>query len=146
MHMAKVNLSLPETFSFSTSLRVRITDINYGGHAGNDAILGMIHEARLAYLDSLGYSELDCGGVGLIMRDVVLQFKAELFRGDQLHISVTAADPGLTGFTLYYKVEKETPEGRVPAVWASTGMVCFDYPSRKVVSLPEAVREKLSHG
>jgi acyl-CoA thioesterase FadM len=144
--MTKVTLSLPDHFSFRTSLRVRITDINYGGHAGNDAILGMIHEARLAYLDSLGYSELDCGGVGLIMRDVVLQFKAELFRGDQLQISVTAADLGRSGFTLYYKVEKETHDGWISAVWASTGMVCFDYNSRKVVSLPDAVREKLSPG
>ena len=144
--MTKVNLSLPDTFLFSTPLRVRITDVNYGGHAGNDAILGMIHEARLAYLDSLGYSELNCGGVGLIMRDAVLQFKAELFRGDQVHIGVAAADLGRSGFTLYYRVEKEIPEGRAQAVWASTGMVCFDYTARKVVPLPDAVREKLIRG
>ena len=33
--MGRVKLELPETFSFSTELTVRVTDLNYGGHLGN---------------------------------------------------------------------------------------------------------------
>ena len=65
--MARIRIEMPEQFPFSTQLPVRITDINYGGHGGNDAILGMIHERRMQYLRSLGYSEMEFEGVGMIM-------------------------------------------------------------------------------
>ena len=48
--MARVKLDLNGVeFVFRTELDVRITDINYGRHVGNDAMLGLLHEARLRY-------------------------------------------------------------------------------------------------
>ena len=67
--MARIKLVLPEHFSFSTSLPVRITDLNYGGHVGNDAILSLVHEARMQYLKSFGFSELQFDTASLIMSD-----------------------------------------------------------------------------
>ena len=49
--MARIKLDLPERFPFSTELRVRITDVNYGGHMGNDSLLGLLHEARVRFLE-----------------------------------------------------------------------------------------------
>lgn len=66
--MARLTLELPEHFAFYTEITVSIRDINYGGHLGNDAVLGLAHEARLRYLKSLGFSELDIGGLGLTMK------------------------------------------------------------------------------
>ena len=57
--MARIKLDLPGRFPFSTELRVRITDVNYGGHMGNDALLGLLHEARVQFLAHYGLSELD---------------------------------------------------------------------------------------
>ncbi len=141
--MARIKLSLPESFSFSTTLPVRITDLNYGGHVGNDTILTLLHEARMQYLHSLGYSELDFAGASLIMGDVAIEFKAELFYGDALKAYVAAADFSRVGFDLYYEllVEKEGKEVTVAA--AKTGMVCFDYGSRKVVSVPQEAIDKM---
>ena len=48
--MARIKLTLPENFNFSTNIEVRITDINYGGHLGNDSVLEIIHEARIRML------------------------------------------------------------------------------------------------
>jgi acyl-CoA thioesterase FadM len=136
--MARIKLSLPENFSFSTQLPVRITDINYGNHLGNDAVLGLLHEARMQFLNAAGYSELDLAGVGLIMADVAIEFKAEAFYGDVVTAFVAAGDFSKIGFDLYYKLVKSETE-TVVAV-AKTGMVCFDYKKRKVAAVPDEVR------
>ena len=45
--MGRVKIKFPaENPLFITTIHVRIGDINYGGHVGNDAILSIIHEAR----------------------------------------------------------------------------------------------------
>ncbi|MBZ4190499.1 acyl-CoA thioesterase [Niabella beijingensis] len=141
--MPRIKIQLPETFHFSCIIPVRVTDINYGGHAGNDALLGMIHEARVQFLRRLGYTEFSMEGVGLIMADAAIEFKNEAFMGDALLVSVTAGDFQRAGFDLYYRVEKETDGKKLPVVFAKTGMVCFDYTLRKIAPLPEAALRKL---
>ncbi len=136
--MARIKLSLPENFTFSTQIPVRITDINYGNHLGNDAVLGLLHEARMQFLKAFNYSELNLGGVGLIMADVAIEFKAEAFYGDVLTAYVTAGEFTKVGFDIYYKLVKS--EGGTAVALAKTGMVCFDYEKRKVAAVPEEVR------
>ncbi|MFN4285011.1 MAG: acyl-CoA thioesterase [Lacibacter sp.] len=142
--MARIRLTLPETFPFSTQLQVRITDINYGNHAGNDAILGMLHEVRMRFLNSHGYTELNCGGTGLIMSDVAIEFKKELFYGDVITARVAATEWSAFGFELYYVLEKEEDGRPAVAVKAKTGMLCYDYNAKKLVPVPTEVRHCLS--
>ena len=123
--MARVKIQLPEVFSFFTQIPVRISDINYGGHVGNDAILSLIHEARLHFLKSFGFTELEFAGVGLIMADAAIEFKGEAFYGDVLKAYVAVEEISRIGFELYYKLVKGEEE-TVVAV-AKTGMICFDY-------------------
>jgi acyl-CoA thioesterase FadM len=139
--MARIKVELPEHFSFSTTIPVRITDLNYGKHVGNDTILSMIHEARVQFLQQFGYGELDFAGVGLIMSDVAIEFKNELFYGDTVKVSVAAADFSKIAFDLYYKLEKISGDTLIAV--AKTGMVCFDYSKRKVAAIPGEVVEKL---
>src|SRR5688572_20541413 len=123
--MARIKLALPSSYSFSTLIPIRITDLNYGNHLGNDAVLSLIHEARMQYLVSKGYTELELGGVGLIMSDAAIEFKAEAFYGDVLKAYVAATDFSKVGFDLYYKLVKGEEETIVAI--AKTGMICFDY-------------------
>ncbi len=142
--MARIKINLPETFSFNTSLTVRITDLNYGAHVGNDTVLSFIHEARAHYLQSLGYSELNLEGVGLIMADAALVFKNEIYYGDELLISVRATEFSRVGFDLIYKMEKkQADQTMVLVAIVKTTMVCFDYNLKKMVLLPEAAQTKL---
>jgi len=142
--MARVKIDLPETFAFSTSFPVRITDLNYGAHVGNDTILSFIHEARVRFLKSFGYTELDLGGAGLIMSDVMIVFKKEIFYGDEIRLSVAATDFTRAGFDLVYKLEKDTSPATSLLAIAKTGMVCYDYSLKKVTALPDAVKERLA--
>lgn len=141
--MPRIKLELPSTFSFSTIIHVRITDLNYGGHVGNDTVLSFIHEARMRFLNNAGFSELDFAGVGLIMSDVQIEFKNELFYGDEIIASVAAGEFSKVGFDVIYKLEKKFNDTSVLVAIAKTGMVCYDYQKKKVVSVPEQVKTKL---
>ena len=139
--MARVKVALPAVFLFTATLPVRITDLNYGAHLGNDALLGLLHEARVQLLAHLGTAELDpATQLGFIMADVAIEYKAEAFYGDVLHIKMGINDLHKYGFDLAYQVENQT--GREVAR-AKTGMLCFDYTARKLRPLPAELAGRL---
>lgn len=138
--MARIKIDLPAQFSFQTELPIRITDLNYGGHLGNDTLLSLLHEARVRFLKGHGYSELDFGGAGLIMGDVGIVYKGEGFYGDELTVQVQAVELSRYGFDLVYRLANQ--EGKEIA-HAKTGMLCFDYRARKLQHLPPQARERL---
>ncbi len=143
--MSRIKIDLPEKFSFRTLIPVRIQDVNYGGHVGNDAVLSMLHEARMQYLKRLGCSEMEAEGVSMIMADVAIVYKGEGFHGDIFETELAAGDFTTRGFDLFYKVSATREDGvRRSIAEAKTGMLCFDYRSGKVVSLPNTLKEKLS--
>ena len=139
--MARVKMNLEGVaFVFRTEMDVRVTDINYGRHLGNDTLLGLLHEARLRFLANFGFSEEDIGGVGLLMGDAVVQFKAVAFHGDKLAVELGLADVERRTFDLMYRVVRQG-DGAVVAL-AKTGMVAFDYAANKLAKLPAAFLEK----
>jgi acyl-CoA thioester hydrolase len=142
--MQRIKIELPEQFSFSTQIPVRITDINYGNHVGNDTVLTIIHEARMQFLMHHGYTELNLGGVGIIMSDVGIQYKAELLYGDVVIASVAAGAISKIAFDLYYKLEKQTGGKTILVATAKTGMVCYDYAKGKTVPVPAGVVRELT--
>lgn len=141
--MNRIKVDLPEQFSFSTRIKIRITDLNYGGHVGNDTFLSLIHEARQQFLSHHGYAELDFDGYGVIMADAAIEFKAELNYGDEVEVHVTATNFTRLGFDLYYQLEIVGSSANVLAGKAKTGMLCYDYDAKKVISLSEKARQKL---
>jgi len=138
--MARIRIEVPEQFPFSTKIPIRITDLNYGGHVGNDTILSLIHEARVQFLKNYGFAELKLESVGLIMSDAAIEFKAELFYGDVVTAFVTVSNFSRVGFDLFYKLMRE----EIVVAVAKTAMICYNYDTRKVASVPVGVKEKLS--
>ena len=141
--MARIKINLPESFFFTATIPIRITDLNYGGHVGNDTVLSLLHEARVQFLNHFNYTELKFEGVALIMSDVAIEFKMELFYGDVIKAYITTGDFGRVGFDMFYKLVNEKDE-RIVAT-AKTGMVCYDYEKKKVVAMPEESVRKLKN-
>ena len=141
--MTRTRLDLPKEFNFHVSIPIRITDINYGGHVGNDTVLTLLHEARMKFLSYYNFSEMDFGGVGLIMRDVTIEFKKELFYGESVLVYVTVTNFGRVGFDVYYKMVKNQDEMQVAI--ARTGMVCYDYNAKKIASIPTTILKTFNH-
>ena len=137
--MPRIKIELPEKFSFSITIPIRITDINYGGHVGNDTVLSLIHEARVQFLKQYGYEELKFGGVGLIMSDAAIEFKNEVFYGDVINASVAIENFSKVAFDIFYKLEKEIEGKQQLVATAKTGMVCYNYELKKIVAVPEEV-------
>ena len=142
--MARLKIELPDRFSFTTQIPVRITDLNYGGHVGNDNILSLIHEARVQFLRHHGYEEMNVEGVGLIMSDVGIEFKNELFYGETIIASVAAGEFSKLGFEIFYKLEKESGGKKVVVVLAKTAMVSYNYQQKKITRFPESAIQKLA--
>ena len=140
--MPRIKLDLPHNFHFTTEIPVRITDINYGGHLGNDAVLSIIHEARVRFLMEKGYTEFNVEGVGIIMTDSAVVYKSEAFYGESLRIQVAVKDFSKYGCDLYYLL-RERESGR-EVVHAKTGIAFFNYEERKLAAVPEKFQQQFS--
>jgi len=142
--MARIRIGCPEHFSFHCQIPIRITDINYGGHVGNDSLLSLVHEARMQFLRHYGYTEMAIGGLGLIMADAGIEFKAELFYGETVNVSVGIGEISRIGIDIYYKLEKQSGEKTIIVALAKTGMICYNYNEKKIAAVPEEVKQKLT--
>ncbi|MEE9432593.1 MAG: thioesterase family protein [Melioribacteraceae bacterium] len=139
--MARIKLKLPETFIFSTHIDVRITDINYGGHLGNDSVLGFIHEARVRLLAENNFSEGNIDGVGIIMMDSVINYSSESFYGDKLRIDVAVEEITNAGCDIYYRIVNVSNDKII--VKAKTNIAFYNYESKKVSRTPKVFLDAL---
>ena len=142
--MPRIHIDIPDTFLFSTELPVRIADINYGGHVGNDSILTIMQEARVIFYRTLGFKdEMNFEGtVGQIIADAAVQYKSESFIGDVLVVELAVADFNKYGFDMLYRISNKSTGKEVAR--GKTGIVCFDYAKKKVASVPESLIQKLN--
>jgi acyl-CoA thioester hydrolase len=144
--MPRIKIDLPTEKLTDIVIPVRISDVNYGNHVGNDAFVSIIHEARLQWLQQNGQSELNFGGTGLIMSDLAIEFKNESFYGDVITVSVYAGEISRVSFELYYKLVTNRNGTTMLLANAKTGMICFDYSVRRPVALSEAAKKILAGG
>ena len=140
--MARIQIVLPETFVFSTELPLYISHINYGGHLDNALLLTLISEARVRFFKSLGYSELDVEGVGIVVSDAALQYKAEAFHGETMRVDMAAADFGKYGCDLLWRMSDQATGREIAR--GKTGIVFLDYTTKKIALVPQGFREKLA--
>jgi len=141
--MARIEIQLPEKFSFQTEIVVRVSDLNYGNHVGNDSILTLMQEARTLFYRSMGFeSEVKLeGSIGQIVSDAAIVYMAESFLGDTLRFEIAVSDLNKYGFDLFYRITNKASNKEV--AHGKTGIVCFDYSKRKIASIPERLVEKL---
>ncbi|ELR68696.1 hypothetical protein C900_05879 [Fulvivirga imtechensis AK7] len=135
--MARIKIDLPAHVQFQTTVTVRISDLNYGNHVGNDSILTIIHEGRMQFLRHLGFKdELNLeNDIGIIIADAAVVYKAESFYADRLNIEISTDDFSKYGFDMYYKITRE--ESGKEVARGKTGIVCMDYKERKIANIPE---------
>ena len=141
--MSRIKLTIPSNIIGTVQIPVRITDINYGNHLGNDALVSILHEARVLWLKQHHYTELNAGGTALIMGDLAVEYLNESLYGDTLIISIAAGEITRVSFELYYLVETSREEKKIPVARAKTGLICYDYQLKKLVAITEALKKIL---
>jgi acyl-CoA thioester hydrolase len=141
--MARVKLELPTSFLTTITIPVRITDLNYGKHVGNDSFVSIIHEARVQWLHQHHLSELGINGTGLIMSDLAIEFKSESYYGDVIEIKIGVAEISKVSFELYYNMSTKRDDKDILLANAKTGMVCYNYETKKVAAIPNELKSIL---
>jgi len=142
--MARLHINIPETGPKTVlHIPVRITDINYGQHLGNDSLVGIIHEARVQFLQQHGFTELQAGGTSLIMKDIAVTFEHESFYGDELTVDIYCGEISKVSFQLIYEMTVIRDGRDILIAKAKTTMVCFNYDTRRISAMPDSLRDIL---
>lgn len=139
--MARLHLDFPEdVYCYTTTLTVRITDINAANHLSNDAMISMISEARARFLYDAGITEPAAGETGVIVTDLATTYRAESHARDQLQFEIGLTDLNRYGGDIVFRITRPA-DGTLVAM-AKSGFVFFDYGASKVTPMPEAFRAR----
>lgn len=140
--MPGIKLNEQEKYRFRHEQAITIANINPGGHVGNSQMADLVHDGRIMFLKSMGMSEMNIGDgkTGLIMSDLVINFKMELFYGDLVVIESDISDIERKGFRFIHRISKE---GKTAAL-AETGHVTFNYADRNVCEIPAVFIERVN--
>ncbi|ODC02504.1 hypothetical protein BFW38_02035 [Terasakiispira papahanaumokuakeensis] len=122
-------------------LKVRISDLNYGQHLGHDALVSLLHQARVSWWAAHGLAEWDIGGVGTVIADLAVEYRAEAFWDDCLTIELAVGEVGRKGAEIWHRIVKSHPEGEQEIAIARIGMVFFDFQARQAVAVPDVFHQ-----
>ncbi|MGD9369578.1 MAG: thioesterase family protein [Desulfobacteraceae bacterium] len=125
---------------FSIPLTVRSSDLNYGNHVGYQNYFSYFQEARIAYLNRLGYSELDIEGYGMIVGEANCKYKQELFLNDSIQVTCRTNSIKSKRFVMEYRIFR----GDSICAEGFTTNYCYDYQAKTVVRLPAAFVQAVS--
>jgi acyl-CoA thioesterase FadM len=90
----------------------------------------------MQFLQHYNYTELNIDGTGLIMSDLIVEFKNESFYKDIIEVKIGPGEISKVSFELFYKLITERNDGPIIIANAKTTMVCYDYDLKKVAAIP----------
>lgn len=142
--MSRARITFPEPPLFTHELEVRVADLNYGNHLGHDSLVSLLHEARVRFFLHFGMEERSIDGVGILLVELVVIYRAQVFHGQTLRIDLAIGEAGARGCDLVYRVT-DRDSGALVAL-ARTGIVFYDYAERKLAGIPASFRRILPEG
>lgn len=139
--MPRVKVSPPEQFLFNMERRVGLSDVNYARHLDSIALVKMLHEARLQFLASMGFTEGNIYGLGMVVTDLAVEYRAESFANDMLLFDVGVGSLNRYGFDIGIQVTNSVLETIVCN--AKMGVVFFDFDRHQITQVPSAFKAKI---
>lgn len=134
--MARVKVSMPEEFLYSMQYSVRFSDLDYARHLNSVAMVHILHEARLQFLASLGLTEANIFGLGMVVTDMAIDYRSESFAKDVLVIDVGVARFNKYGCDICFQITNSALEKVVCN--AKQAIVFFDFDRHKIAAVPPA--------
>lgn len=131
--MKRMKIDMPSKWQFTTEIEVRVSDLNYGNHMGNQEFLAYAQEARVRFLAKNGYTELNFGGVSLIQADAAITYSCEGRLGDRVQIDLATEVTGNSSFNMYYKFTNATQGKHMANI--RTALVSYDYEKNRPIAL-----------
>lgn len=123
---------------YSEKFKLSIRDINYANHLDHLALLNYLHETRVRFLRSQGYTELDVDGLGsgLVVAELNCNYRAECFYGDEIEVQLSLELISPTRLVFHYTLYKAN---RVLVATARI-RVAFLNMHHKVIAVPNYLR------
>lgn len=134
--MTRVKVEVPEQFLFTMERNVGISDVNYARHLDSVTMVQILHEARLQFLASLGFTEGNIFGLGMVVTDMAVDYRSESFANDRLIIDVGVDNFNRYGLDITLQVTNSALESVV--CQAKIGVVFFDFDKHQITPMPEA--------
>lgn len=142
--MPRIHIELPESLPFTTELPIYVSHINEAGHVDNAQLLTLVSEARQRFFRSMRYTQVDVEGLGIVVSDAAIQYLSEAFYGETLVIDMGATDFNKYGCDLTYRIRDKASTRDV--AHGKTGIVFFDYNTRKIARVPERFLQRVTAG
>ena len=142
--MPRIKLNPLDHYPHIYETTIEVTELNYGNHLGNDAVVGILHRARVHFMNHLGFSErnLGDGKTGILLSDLVVNYKGEGFLFDMLIVESGIGELGTKGFRMFHRI---TTRQNRPIALAETGIVAFNLHERKVVPVPDSFINRITN-
>jgi acyl-CoA thioesterase FadM len=141
--MARLQLEFPDDqFCYATSITVRSTDINFGNHVGNDQMISLVSEARSRFLFANGVAEAAPDGIGIVITDLAMVYRAEAHPRDELRFDIGVMDMNGYGGDITFRITR--PQDGTLVALAKQGFVFFDYAAKRVAPMPDAFRARFA--
>lgn len=135
--MSRIKINFPEKSIFKYQSVVGVGMVNYGGHLGNDSVLTIFHDARIAFFYKHGLTEVNLSdGLGIIQSDAAIQYLSEGILRDEITTSLAFEITSNKSFDIYYKIEAKNKTK--PIALGKTGMVVFNYSTKKMSQIPNS--------
>jgi acyl-CoA thioester hydrolase len=126
---------MDESKAFHREYVVRVDDINYGGHMGNERALVVFQDARIAFLASIGCEERRIAeDTGIIIVEARVEYRKQVFMGDLLDTAVRVSVAGSSALDFLFEVAR--PSDGAAVFSGSTRILPFCYSTQKVRKLP----------
>lgn len=133
--MERLELIFPEeNVVYQTQMKVKITDINYGGHLAHDSLITMLHDTRYSWFESEGVKEWDIEGKAQVIVSLQVVYKSEAFAGQNLMVELAIGSIGKKSYEIYQRVKQE--DGKEVAV-IKVAIVFFDFKTRTSTTTPK---------
>jgi acyl-CoA thioester hydrolase len=119
-------------------------DLDALGHVNNTKVFRYFEDARIAYLDAIGFVGGGRGRsvIGPILHSTMCRFRRPIGFPDTLRVGARVTDVGEDRLTMEHRVVSGQL-GEVAAEGAGV-IVAFDYAKQAKVALPAAVRTRLA--
>ncbi|XGA81077.1 thioesterase family protein [Halomonas sp. CH40] len=141
--MERVKLDFPtDAVIHHHSISVRVTDMNYGRHLGHDALVSLLHEARLQALMALGFPEWDLAGYPSVVADLAVQYQSEARCPDVLVVETAIPNPLGKALSVYHRVLAD--EGARLVATARLNLLVIDPAEGRPVAVPAEVVQALA--
>ncbi|WP_417864126.1 acyl-CoA thioesterase [Vreelandella venusta] len=141
--MERVTLDFPTAAIIHRHpLTVRVTDMNYGRHLGHDALVSLLHEARVHAFAALGFPEWDIKGYPSVVADLAVQYQSEARWPDALVIETAVLEPQGKALTVYQRICQATTNKVVAT--ARVNQLLLDLSSGRPVKVPDDVAQAIA--